>query len=370
GQVRKTVNDEWGYRTPRMKRRGGTPIAYSSLHRIFTSPFYAGQIPWRGKIYPGKHKAMITLDEFDRVQRRLGRPTRTRAKQHSFPFRGIIKCGACGLSVTAEHKTNRHGHKYIYYHCTRRHRSPRCKEPSVEARLLQSQVHTFLQRLHVPDTLHDWALQQLAEPAVDIEAQAAEARTKLEGTISDTETQLSNLTDLRIRTMISDDEFEEKRRALTQTLLRLRQNLEKSAKPSEMFEPQRLLLTFSNRAIFWFEQGGDTVKRRIIETVSSNPTLKSKILSIQARKPFVLQSIVPALSVLRGVRDDVRTPKPPISGQCHNTTPAERKRVKHMLKSVDKTRHMPETQEVLQNIKWLIDHCEPKHSPQRHDPAK
>jgi hypothetical protein len=52
---------------------------------------------------------MITLDEFDRVQHLLGRPGRPRPKKQEFAFTGMIRCGECGLSITAENQINRHG---------------------------------------------------------------------------------------------------------------------------------------------------------------------------------------------------------------------------------------------------------------------
>ena len=33
--------------------------------------------------------------------------------------------------VTAEHKTNRFGNRYVYYHCTKRRLDPRCPQPSI-----------------------------------------------------------------------------------------------------------------------------------------------------------------------------------------------------------------------------------------------
>jgi hypothetical protein len=48
---------------------------------------------------------MITLEEFDRVQILLGSPGRAKPKRHEFAFTGLIRCGACGGSVTAQENT-------------------------------------------------------------------------------------------------------------------------------------------------------------------------------------------------------------------------------------------------------------------------
>jgi hypothetical protein len=96
---------------------------------------------YHGTLYPGKHEPLITLGEFDALQKWLGRPGTAKSKRYSFPFTGIIRCGACGLMVTAEHKVNRYGSRYIYYHCTKRNTGVRCPEPSIEARHLEEQIH-------------------------------------------------------------------------------------------------------------------------------------------------------------------------------------------------------------------------------------
>ena len=65
---------------------------------------------------------MITPEEYDKVQMLLGLRGRPRPKRHVFAFVGMMKCGECGLSITAESKTkfqkNGNVHNYTYYHCT------------------------------------------------------------------------------------------------------------------------------------------------------------------------------------------------------------------------------------------------------------
>lgn len=47
---------------------------------------------------------MITEEEFDRVQKLLGRKGRPRPKRHRFAFTGLMNCGTCGAMITAEEK--------------------------------------------------------------------------------------------------------------------------------------------------------------------------------------------------------------------------------------------------------------------------
>lgn len=121
-----SIASRWGLATVPYRRSGGRPLSLSAMYRILSNPFYAGVIYWNGKRYPGKHPPAISLQEFECVQRLLGRPGRPRQRRHTFTFRGIIRCGECGHRITAQHTTNRHGTTYAYYRCTKRHPTHRC----------------------------------------------------------------------------------------------------------------------------------------------------------------------------------------------------------------------------------------------------
>ncbi|WP_299548693.1 recombinase family protein, partial [uncultured Tateyamaria sp.] len=125
GALHRLVRDEWGYTTPIRKTRGGKPLSKSALHRLLSNPFYAGNLVFKGELYSGTHQPMISQAEFDQLQAVLRKDHQPRPKKRAFLYGGVFKCGVCGLSVTAEHKRNRWGSHYTYYHCTRVHRSPR-----------------------------------------------------------------------------------------------------------------------------------------------------------------------------------------------------------------------------------------------------
>jgi len=298
---------EWGLRTVQTKRQGGRPITLSTTYSLFTNPFYAGVLVWNGDTYPGKHRPMITLDEFDRVQALLGRPGKAQAQKRTFAFTGFIRCGACGLAVTAEVKTKRSGRQYTYYHCTRR-LTPRCSEPSIEVHDLESQILGFLDGIRIPPPMHKWAISRLRATRQDRIA-AKEAQTRLlEHQLADTERSLKELTDLRIRGLIDDAEFAEKRSELKQAALRLRATIQDQNEQQDVrFEPADSLFSFTNRAVSWFERGDLETKRLILNTVGSNFLLRDKILSIEAAKPFVHISKNVNRPNLLAVIEDIRT---------------------------------------------------------------
>jgi site-specific DNA recombinase len=83
----------------------------SSRTRIYT-----GDFRWLGKLHHGSHEALITKETFDRVQEVMqGKGVKRKGhRKQLHPFMGLLRCGLCGCTMTAEMKKG----KYVYYRCT------------------------------------------------------------------------------------------------------------------------------------------------------------------------------------------------------------------------------------------------------------
>lgn len=310
-EIHRIARDEWGYRTPVHKTRGGSPLSRSQCYRLFKNPMYAGYVRWKGELFPGAHKPVVTKTEFEKAQRLLGLAEPCQSAVYQFAYARVFRCGACGKSVTAELKRKPSGRTYIYYHCTRVHTSPKCNQPSVEERKLNGQIDAFLSHLHIPRKLAlDMALAFKAVP--DTESNRQEERRKQnETTALRTERQLANLMDLRLDERISDDEFEQKRKELQVKRDAARERARKVPKASKMFEPVEIFTKFSNRAISLFQDGDSATRARILKILCSNPRIEDRIALLEATKPFEdLRKLHQSL-IGRGLCDNVRTLKSP-----------------------------------------------------------
>lgn len=70
-QVLEIVTAE-GLTTRKTKRQGSYALTKSGVYRMLTNEFYTGVFIIKGVRYPGKHRPMVTTDEYDRVQHLLG----------------------------------------------------------------------------------------------------------------------------------------------------------------------------------------------------------------------------------------------------------------------------------------------------------
>ncbi len=153
-----------GFRSPQKRKVGGNFMALSTVHKMLTNPFYCGLLRFNGEIYNASHTPMITMEEFDRVQLILGRKGKPRPQKHKFPFTGIMECGECGCSITAEikRKVLKSGEVklYTYYHCTKR-LNPNCTQGCVDSAELEKQIETYLESITIPEEFKDWAIKWL-----------------------------------------------------------------------------------------------------------------------------------------------------------------------------------------------------------------
>jgi site-specific DNA recombinase len=306
-QLEQMLRDQWGFRTPKRKRTGGRPLSLASLYRILSNPFYAGYIRWNGQLYPGKHQPIITWAEFERLQQLFGRPGTQKPQKYAFAYTGLIRCGTCGLMVTAEHKINRFGSKYIYYHCTKRKPDMRCDEPSIEERELERQIAQRLETLDVAPALVGRAIEAVARRGTD-RAELVEAqRASLEKAIRDCDSKLPTLVDLRLRHLIDDQELVSRREQIQRERIGLAEELSGVDRRGTWFEPAMAVVSFGSKALAWFMAGDAAVRKLILKTIGSNLTLTRRILRIEAAFPYSVQPTPRSFRALCGIVNDVRT---------------------------------------------------------------
>ena len=285
--IHRTVCNEWAYTTPLRNKTGGKAPALSTVYKILANPFYAGFIRWKGQLYSGSHIPIVTKSEFDRAQSLLSNVATTKQKALSFPYTGLFKCGACGLSITAERKWKPSGKRYEYYHCTRKHRTPKCTEPAINGVEFDKQICEFLDRIVLPSDISNWLINAMSEHAMQMASHSEKIASCATELVKAKERQLSNLTDLRIRDILSQEEFDSKRSDLQIELAAAKENALETSRQTKGLEPVQILGMFNTRAKDWYSLANDRQKRRLLNILCQNPSLKDRKALLFAKKPFV-----------------------------------------------------------------------------------
>jgi hypothetical protein len=131
--------------------------------------------------------------------------------------------------------------------------------------------------------------------APQLRAQAANAR------------EMDNLTKLRIRDLLNDEEYLKQRQELERQQIGITQRLEALRRNQGRFEPEQSLISLNKMLVSRFAAADLQKKRLILNIVGSNLVLKDRKLSIDARKPFRKWSPYVENSEMRAFVKVVRT---------------------------------------------------------------
>lgn len=221
-RVIEMLNDQWGYRTRETAKGGGKKLSRSAGYRLFSSIFYAGYFKHGDQVYKGAHPAMVTLAEYETVQERLtGQAGKAHRHTHDFAYAGLMRCGRCGGGITAETQSGRHGRGcWTYYHCGNASRT--CDKRSVREDVLEERINTCLAQVTITAEFQE-IVRDLLEKWIVKEFGSQEARYGQQlRALADGERMLSELLEMRLRRLITDEQYEAKQRELSKTVSSLR----------------------------------------------------------------------------------------------------------------------------------------------------
>ena len=301
-QIREIANSEWGFRTAKTKRDGGVEIANSVIYKMFNNLFYTGMFEWNGKVYKGNHTAMITMEEYDRVQIILGRNGKPRAQTHEFAFTGLMRCEVCGSMYTAIEKTKMVRGElktYTYYYCTRRKKEVKCDQRSpMTLKQIEEQIDIELERYTILPNFQKWALEILNrdnDKEIEERTKVYETQHKL---LTSTQNELDTLTKMRYRDLIDDETFVKERDDLKSKIAKLKSVLQETESRAEKW--LELTEKTFNFACYARKEFITTTslerKREIFSAIGQNFTVKDKETHIIPNEWFVpIEKAYPAL---------------------------------------------------------------------------
>jgi len=286
----KALADSWGFHTPQKRKMGGNLMSISVVHKMLTNPFYCGLMRVGGEIHKGSHIPAITLDEFDRIQILLGRKGKPRPQKHKFPFTGIMECGECGGSVTAEIKKKKlksgEVKFYTYYHCTKRIK-PACTQACVEVAELEHQIENYLLSITIPEEFKDWAIKWLNKLNDSEINDRTVIYTNQQKARNDIQREIDELTKMRFRNLINDEEYLRQKQNLQNDLGNVDEHLRDTEdRASKWLELSEKTFNFACYAKSWFQNGDIEERRMILTSLGSHQVLFNKKLTITLDKPL------------------------------------------------------------------------------------
>lgn len=215
--VYKEISNNW-----KLSVRNGCVLAQSSFYRILNSSFYYGEYEWpkgSGIWHQGKHQPMITKEEFDLIQKMLGKRGKPIARKHVFDLTGLIACQKCGCAITASKKTkfykrtNRTAN-YTYYHCTKKNRKIPCNAKPLKEKELFEQIHALLSKVQPDIEFIQWAKRWLAVLHGHESSTQENILKSQQEALQGIENRLNRLLDMRLNELLDDSTYKAKKKSL------------------------------------------------------------------------------------------------------------------------------------------------------------
>lgn len=278
----------------------GRKIGRSTMYRILTNPFYSGSFEYprgSGNWYEGKHKPMLSREEFNRLQLILGNKRHPRSKFLSFPYRGPLKCGECGCLITAEKKKkvqkNGNVHLYTYYHCTKRRMDVDCTQSSIEEKVLEKEIATVLASIEIPKGFVDWALNHLKSQNHEESESREHSLKNYRKQYDAVARRIDALIDMRANGEISEEEFKAKKEMLSKEKNHFNGLLnDVDARVDDWLKRAEELYVFASTATKNFAEGSPDQRKEILATLGSNLLLKDGKIVIKGNNRLIhLQNV-------------------------------------------------------------------------------
>src|SRR3989338_5635564 len=275
-------------------------MSKSNMYRVLTNPFYYGSFEFpegSGDWHVGKHRAMITESEFDKIQSLLGREGRPRPKTHIFAYTGLMRCAGCGARITCEekwkHQKNGNPHHYVYYRCTGG-KSPDCVEKSVEVKLLEKEIDQFLATIQIPPEFHEWSIDELKKLHEKEKSDRNNLLSVHQKDYDGCVLKLDKLADMLLEGNMSNEMYKRRETSLIKQKAELRRLLDGDDKRvDDWLKKLESTLTFAERAREEFAKGDIAKRRQILTALGTEHILKDRAIHIQTEKPLlVLQEVV------------------------------------------------------------------------------
>jgi len=145
-------------RAGQVREVGGKPFSYDLIRQIVTNPLYKGCVRYGDELFTGNQQPLVSTELWDQanevLRRRVrGNPSPARTPDsHIHLFKGLLRCGECGASMTPYPSGKRRpdGSAYLYYTCLNaiKHRQHcTCQVRSVPARAFEDAVLEAWERL-------------------------------------------------------------------------------------------------------------------------------------------------------------------------------------------------------------------------------
>ena len=274
----------------------GVPFNAASMQRTLTNPFYYGIMKVHGELIPHIYPPIISKQLFDKCQQvRAGfRRQFIRYDKQSFQFKRMIKCADCESYISSYHrcktnKTDGKKHHYIYLRCAGKANYKKCTCGEIREEVATKAVMDKLKAIQVPPKLLTGALSQLlgnlnTQEQAD-RSELANAQRRLGQIVKEKEVWVQK----EASGLIPSETVNAKLQALAAEEKYLQAKLSGKQKPSNQVAwTLARAVNLLSRLPELYAGSQILQKRKILNLIFANLSMKGKSIEIIIKKPFSL----------------------------------------------------------------------------------
>ena len=213
--------------TVRATRRhpGANQVSVSKWHSMLADPYYVGLVRYKGELFPGRHEAIITAEQFALVQQILAErsaPTR-RDRTHFHYLKKQLYCFRCEQagqrSKLVYTRAAGNGGEYEYFVCINKKKGL-CDLPHLPTELVEDHVVEHYAAVELPSDFAELVTANMHEALADEQASLRELHASLTKRLADIDKREERLIDLA-EAGLPQDKIRERVNALREERLRL-----------------------------------------------------------------------------------------------------------------------------------------------------
>lgn len=266
----------------------GRTLNKTTVAKLLVSPFYIGHFIWKGKRYTGKHEPIVDLDTWQKVQAVLKQRDRNTQKRYNvtpFSFKGLLRCGECQRSITAELKKKKH----VYYRCTKYDRN--CHQKPVNETILNQHVMQLLGNIKLSDKGSEYVVAALKQSLGEKRATHDVVYQNLMRERSRLKARLDRMYEDRLDGKITEEFYDAKFNEYTARLEQVELDMKQHDQADvNYYDFGVKILELAKNAQKLYEAANPEERQELLQYLLSNSTLKDRVPNFSLKKPFSLMA--------------------------------------------------------------------------------
>ncbi|CAM1374625.1 recombinase family protein [Tenacibaculum xiamenense] len=284
-ELQRKMTHEWG-----LKSKNGKPFALGTLYKLLENRFYCGEFVYNGKIRQGKHKPMISVDEFEKIQSLLGKSQNVSINKYENHYSGYISCGDCQSTITGYSKvkkTKKNGDTaYHYLRCTRSKKSV-CNEKNIGRKYVDEQFVELLESIQISRKITTYLITAFHIKNKEEKKDLDYKKRKLQQKSSELQNELEILAEKLSKGIIKDDLFIKMSTKIEEEQSLLIKEINSIYSGNDLKKIDKFF-SFLAKAKEKFVKGTHLEKKEVLKTVGANFSLKDGKLLVDLHKPFLI----------------------------------------------------------------------------------